>query len=89
MIRSARPADVPSLVSLVHELAAYERAADEVRIVGADLEAALFAASPMVHCLVADTEGEVVGLAVWFVTFSTWLTGVSLAALAAQADQAG
>ena len=73
MIRSARPEDIPSLVSLVRELAAYERAADEVRIVAADLDAALFATSPKVHCLVADADGEVVGMAMWFVTFSTWL----------------
>ncbi|MGZ4618950.1 MAG: N-acetyltransferase family protein [Frankiaceae bacterium] len=73
MIRSARPDDVPSLVSLVHELVVYEQAADEVRIVAADLDAALFATTPKVHCLVADADGEVVGMAVWFVTFSTWL----------------
>jgi GNAT superfamily N-acetyltransferase len=72
VIRSARPQDVPSLVTFVRELATYERAADEVRIDAADMDAALFGTSPQVHCLVADADGELVGMAVWFVSFSTW-----------------
>ena len=73
MIRPARREDVSSLVRLVRELANYERAAREVRMEAADLDAALFALSPLVHCLVADSDGEVVGMALWFVTFSTWV----------------
>ena len=73
MIRPARPEDVPALIDLVRELATFERAADEVRIVAADLDAALFATSPKVYCLVADVDGGLVGMALWFVTFSTWL----------------
>lgn len=73
MVRTARPEDVPSLVSLVRELATYERAADQVRIDAVALNAALFTTSPKAHCLVVDADGEVAGMALWFVTFSTWV----------------
>lgn len=72
MVRTARPDDVPSLVSLVRELATYERAADQVRIDAVALNAALFTTSPKAHCLVVDADGEVAGMALRFVTFSTW-----------------
>ncbi|MGH2717596.1 MAG: GNAT family N-acetyltransferase [Actinomycetota bacterium] len=72
MIRPARPEDIPALVALVKELAAYERAPDEVRLVAGDLRRALFGESPAAFAQVAEVRGEVVGMAVWFLTFSTW-----------------
>lgn len=72
MIRPARPADVPAIESLIHELAEYERAAGSVAVTAADLEVALFGESPMVFAHVAEREGRVVGMALWYVTFSTW-----------------
>ena len=63
MVRTARPEDVPSLVSLVRELATYERAADQVRIDVVALNAALFTTNPKAHCLVVDADGEVAGMA--------------------------
>jgi GNAT superfamily N-acetyltransferase len=72
MIRPARRNDMAALVSLVRELADYEHAAGNVALVEADLDAALFGESPKVFAHVAEHEGEVAGMAVWFVTFSTW-----------------
>ncbi|MFG3711326.1 GNAT family N-acetyltransferase [Micromonospora sp. NPDC047730] len=45
-IRPARPGDVPAVVAMVHELAAYERAADECHLTEEQLTAALFASAP-------------------------------------------
>ena len=73
LIRPAVPADVPRILELVIELAAYERAADQVSATGAGLRAALFAAEPAVFAHVADDGGDVVGFALWFRNFSTWL----------------
>lgn len=73
MIRSATPDDVPAILTLVRELATYERAAHEVIATEDDLRAALFGEAPAVFCHVAETGGEVVGFALWFRTFSTWL----------------
>jgi GNAT superfamily N-acetyltransferase len=73
VIRPARPDDVATVVRLVRELAEYERAASEVRLTETDLHAALFGPTPAVFCHVAEVAGDVVGFAVWFLNFSTWL----------------
>ena len=71
-IRLAAPGDVPVLLALVHELAAYEREPDAVETTEAMLHEALFGAAPVASCHVAVVAGEVVGFALWYVTFSTW-----------------
>ena len=73
MIRPATVHDVPVVVSLVRELATYEREPDAVVATEDDVRAALFGAAPRVHCLIAEDNADVVGFAVWFVNFSTWL----------------
>jgi GNAT superfamily N-acetyltransferase len=74
MIRPATADDLPVVVSLVHELATYEREPDAVVATEEMFRAALFGAEPKVFCLVAeDAAGAVVGFAIWFFTFSTWL----------------
>lgn len=56
----------------MRELAAYEKAAESVEATADDLRAALFAPDPQVFAEVAETDGAVVGFALWYVTFSTW-----------------
>lgn len=72
MIRPAAPADVPVLLELVHELAEYEREPDAVEATEELLAEALFGAAPVAACHVAEQDGQVVGFALWYVTFSTW-----------------
>ena len=77
-VRPIRPDDVPAVVGLVRELADYEKALHEARLTEEQLTAALFGDSPAVfgHVAVADDDGvapgEVVGVALWFLNFSTW-----------------
>ncbi len=76
-VRPIRPDDVPAVVGLVRELAEYEKAASEVRLTDAQLHDRLFGEAPAVfgHVAVADdgvAPGEVVGMALWFLNFSTW-----------------
>jgi GNAT superfamily N-acetyltransferase len=68
-----RPDDVPAVVDLVRELAEYEKALHEARMTEEQLSAALFGDSPALfgHVAVAD-DGAVVGMALWFLNFSTW-----------------
>jgi GNAT superfamily N-acetyltransferase len=73
MIRLAEPPDVPAIVELVRELATYERAPEQVELTEERLTAALFCEHPAAFCHVAEVDGELVGLALWFVNFSTWL----------------
>ena len=73
MIRQGRPADVPVLLQLIHELAEYEREPDAVETTEQMLHDALFGSGAVASAHVAEQDGEVVGFAVWFVTFSTWM----------------
>jgi GNAT superfamily N-acetyltransferase len=72
-VRPVRPDDVPAVVGLVRELAEYEKALHEARMTEEQLSAALFGDSPALfgHVAVAD-DGAVVGMALWFLNFSTW-----------------
>lgn len=74
-VRAARPDDVGEILALIRELAEYERALDEVHATEEQLTRHLFGAAPAVFCHVAEADGRVVGIALWFLTYSTW-TGV-------------
>ena len=72
-VRPIRPEDVPAVVGLVRELADYERALHEVRLTEEQLTACLFGDSPALFGHVAPApDGAVVGMALWFLNFSTW-----------------
>ncbi len=71
-IRRIAPDDVGRAVELVHELAGYEKAADECALTVEQLHAALFGPQPKLFGHVADADGDVVGVALWFLNFSTW-----------------
>ena len=74
-IREATPADVPEILAMIHELADYEEAPHEVVATPGLLREALFGPEPAVYALMAedDETGAVVGFALWFRNFSTWL----------------
>ena len=74
-IREATPADVPEILAMIHELADYEKAPHEVVATPGLLREALFGPDPAVYALMAedDETGAVVGFALWFRNFSTWL----------------
>ena len=72
-IDSARPADVPLILSLIRELADYEKLADDVVATEARIERALFGEPPQAEAVVARVDGEPVGFALYFQTFSTFL----------------
>jgi GNAT superfamily N-acetyltransferase len=72
VIRQAAASDVPTILELIRELAVYEREPDAVEATEALIRQALFGAAPVASCHVAELDGEVVGFALWYVTFSTW-----------------
>jgi GNAT superfamily N-acetyltransferase len=71
-IRRAREADIPVILELIHELALYEKEPDAVKATGAQLRQALFGPEPAVFAHVAEVDGQVEGMALWFRNFSTW-----------------
>jgi GNAT superfamily N-acetyltransferase len=72
LVRPASPADVPTILGFITELAEYEREPDAVKATEASLHAALFATEPHVFAHVVEVGDEVVGMALWFLNFSTW-----------------
>ena len=61
-----------SLVGLIDDLATYEREPDAVEVDDDLLTTALFAESPVVFANVADDDGDVLGMTIYFRNFSTW-----------------
>jgi GNAT superfamily N-acetyltransferase len=72
IVREATPADVPAILRLIIALATYEREPNAVRATERSLMETLFADNAQVHAHVAELQGEVVGIAVWFLNYSTW-----------------
>jgi GNAT superfamily N-acetyltransferase len=72
-IRTATEADVPVILSLIRELAEYERAPDAVVATEAGLREVLFGPKRSAEVLLALENAEPVGFAVYFHNFSTWL----------------
>jgi GNAT superfamily N-acetyltransferase len=74
VIRPARAADVPVLLRLFGELAAYEHLEHELRASEPGLSEALFGERPAAAALIAERGSEAVGYALFFPTFSSFLT---------------
>jgi len=77
-IRPASPHDVPLILELVRELAAYEREPDAVTATEPMLRDALFGARPHAEAVIAEADGAPVGFALFFHNFSTWTGRPSL-----------
>jgi GNAT superfamily N-acetyltransferase len=72
-IDAATPADVPVLMTLIGELAEFERLAHEVVVTEVSLTEALFGPRPAVETVLARVGGEVAGFALYFHNFSTFI----------------
>jgi GNAT superfamily N-acetyltransferase len=74
LVRAADPDDVPLLLQLFWELAEYEHLEDAMRATDEGLRAALFGERPAAQALIAERGSQVAGYAVFFPTFSSFLT---------------
>jgi len=72
-LRDAVPADVPTILALITELAIFEREPDAVVATEADLLRDGFGPKKRFSCRVAELDGRVVGFVLWFFSYSTWL----------------
>jgi len=73
-IRPANPKDAGTLLTLIKELAEFEKLAHEVRADERALKENLFADQPVAHALLAQThDGKIIGFALYFFNFSTFL----------------
>jgi GNAT superfamily N-acetyltransferase len=78
MIRPATAADVPAIVQLIRALSEYEKLSHQVVVDEARLREHLFGARPYAEVLLAEDAGRVVGYALYFHSYSTFLGRPSL-----------
>ena len=71
-IRKGVKEDLPEVVDMIKELADYENALDEVEITVEQLERDGFGENPYYWLLIAEVDGEIAGLAFYFIRYSTW-----------------
>ncbi len=93
VLRPAAPSDSAEMLRLIIELAVYEKEPDAVVTSAEQLRTALFGESPTVFAFVIDGDqpGELAGMAIWYLTFSTWegVHGIHLEDLYVSPDYRG
>jgi GNAT superfamily N-acetyltransferase len=72
LLRRARPGDANGILDCIRALAEYEKEPDAVQNTTDDLHQALFGPSPTVFAHVIEKQDKVVGIALWFLNYSTW-----------------
>jgi len=71
-IRPAVPADAAAITAMIHDLARFEHAADQCTVVETQISTALFEQPTTLRGHVAEVDGEIAAMALWFLNFSTW-----------------
>ncbi|MDM4140728.1 MULTISPECIES: GNAT family N-acetyltransferase [Mycobacterium] len=71
-IRRASPRDAAAITDMIYALAEFEHAVDQCTVTETQIAAALFGDPPTVYGHVAEVDGEIAAMALWFVNFSTW-----------------
>ncbi len=72
VLRAARPGDEHGILAHIEALAVYEREPDAVENTVPMLTDTLFGAQPRAFAHVVERDGSIVGIAIWFLTYSTW-----------------
>ena len=72
-LRAAGPQDAKAIVGLIRELAVFEQLEHLVVVTPETLAQHLFGPRPAAEAVVAERSGEVVGFALFFMNFSTFL----------------
>ena len=71
-IRPAEREEVGAVLQLIHDLAHYEKAPNEVEATEKELLSTIFSEDPKVFCDVVEVDGDIAGMAIWFLNYSTW-----------------
>jgi len=73
IIRSAIISDATHIIQFITDLTIFEGVENKDKITVPNIEATLFAKNSAAHCLIAEIDGEPVGLAIYFINHKTWL----------------
>lgn len=72
VIREAKKSDMPNVLNLIHELAAFEKEHNAVEVTLKDLENDGFGKHPQFYCFVAEVNSVIEGIALVYNRYSTW-----------------
>jgi len=71
-IRPARKDEAAIILKLIKDLAEYEKAPDQVEATETQILETIFAENPKVFCDLVEVDNQIVGMAIWFLNYSTW-----------------
>lgn len=71
-VRKGTEQDLPKVLALIKELAAFERAPNEVEVTIEEMKGWGFGPQKLFDFFVLETENEIVGLALYYYKYSTW-----------------
>ncbi len=72
MVRKGTKKDLPQVLTLIKELAAYEKEPDAVTLTLKELEEDGFGANPIYGLFIAETDGTIIGISLYYEKYSTW-----------------
>lgn len=72
IIRKGPPTDMHAVLSLIKELAVFEKEPDAVVVTVEDLVRDGFSPNPLFHCFVAEVNDRIIGIALYYYRYSTW-----------------
>jgi GNAT superfamily N-acetyltransferase len=72
IIRKGTHTDMPAVLSLIKELAVFEKEPDAVVVTVDDLVRDGFTENTLFHCFVAELEEQIIGIALYYYRYSTW-----------------
>lgn len=72
VIRKGTKEDVSSILSLIKELAVFEKEPEAVIVTEADLLRDGFSENPLYYTFIAEEDEEVIGMALYYYRYSTW-----------------
>ena len=71
-IRKGTKEDMQAVLDLIIELAVFEKEPDAVVVTQEDLIRDGFSDNPLFHTFVAENDGEIIGMALYYYRYSTW-----------------
>lgn len=91
VVRKATEADVPVILKFITDLAIYEKAEHEVKTDEAKILKTIFSPEAVAKALICEDDGQAIGFAVYFYSYSTWLgkNGLYLEDLYVNPEQRG
>ncbi|RDI06761.1 GNAT family N-acetyltransferase [Flavobacterium sp. AG291] len=72
IVRKGHREDMPAVLELIKELAVFEKEPDAVVVTVEELERDGFGTNPLFNTFVAEEDGEIIGMALFYYRYSTW-----------------